>query len=438
MDWGSDYEDQTQQGSSIHGVPQSDSQSDYEYEYGTDDVDGTSQDFSQKSASSTSESSVQASDRSRDTAAVLSTSSPFEPITDSDSMAASLDGVRQQLQELDSSFAEAQSQLAVNSAQHLKFAAAVKQADEELVVAKTSLEVTSRKIFAKRQKEKAALVLAEATDSYTAALADLEHCQHRLQAAKSELAALRQMKQRLEQREQEYTIQADASLERTRLFVEAERQRRQEAEEARQQAAEEHSARLAAAEAEAQRKRAEIEAAKPKTPPLFIFAPSGEEGNATNMPGGGGWLTEMASKFARANQHKLHELQHQCADRGLPTHGDVPTLLARLACRREGLDHLLQRWQRADDPDTMRLLILLQAWVRGRNCRRQMRRQIRRRHIKMRKILAEKQSRQILANEKAVPGDSMSVRNGDRVQEAQAAARAMLKIRLATFSQMPH
>jgi hypothetical protein len=73
----------------------------------------------------------------------------------------------------------------------------------------------------------------------------------------------------------------------------------------------EHQARLAAIEAEAKRKREEIEAARPKTPPLFIFSPGGEEGTATGMAGGGKWLAEMAMRFARSNESKRLDLMLQ-------------------------------------------------------------------------------------------------------------------------------
>jgi hypothetical protein len=170
------------------------------------------------------------------------------------------------------------------------------------------------------------------------------------------------------------------------------------------------------------------------------------------------WLHARRPSHHRPPAWPLTRGRAQCTERNLPTHGDVPTLLARLSCHGEGLHQLLARLQRAEEPSLLRRLILLQAWVRGRSTRRAMKGQIRRRQIKVRKLRAAAARGGGGAGGgggggggaggvevEVDPGSAAGRRRGAsaaggglaavgaRVAEAQAAARAMMTLRAAAL-----
>jgi hypothetical protein len=171
------------------------------------------------------------------------------------------------------------------------------------------------------------------------------------------------------------------------------------------------------------------------------------------------WLHARRPSHHRPPAWPLTRGRAQCTERNLPTHGDVPTLLARLSCHGEGLHQLLARLQRAEEPSLLRRLILLQAWVRGRSTRRAMKGQIRRRQIKVRKLRAAAAARggggagggggggggAGGVEVEVDPGSAAGRRRGAsaaggglaavgaRVAEAQAAARAMMTLRAAAL-----
>ena len=257
------------------------------------------------------------------------------------------------------------------------------EAEEGTAEAQARLDVANDKLFNKKEKAKALSGLGDCQERLDAAVEEeqaleqaLEHNKAQLQQAQRSHVRLSELEQRrqteFKDRRQQQAEQAAAELKQAELErrleeEELERVRQEEAAEARAKAAEAEVIRVAALKAEAEQQRLAVEKAereaKERAVPLYIFAPGspdqvflGGGGGGTGGAAAGGphhqaaagsvWLQDMAARFARQNEHRRMELMRECMERGLPHHGDVDTMLARLAVHSEGFTHLLLRWKR--------------------------------------------------------------------------------------------